>query len=165
MTAATAWTDAGAKFDETGRYRYSLWRAWEPGAAVCWVMLNPSTADASKEDPTIRKCIGFARRWGFGAIAIVNIFALRSTDPRALYADPAPVGELNDAAILEGAGRARLIVAAWGVHGAHRGRAAQVLDLLKLGAERVVHCLGVTKDGHPKHPLYLPYELEPERLP
>ncbi len=158
------WLDAGARFDGTGRYRYSLWRAWEPapGPLCTWVMLNPSTADATQEDPTIRRCIGFARRWGFGAIAIVNLFALRSTDPRALYADPAPVGELNDDAILEGAELAAMVVCAWGAHGQHLGRADHFRRLLRPYQPR---CLGVTKHGHPRHPLYLRGDLTPEALP
>jgi hypothetical protein len=166
VPAVTAtWTDAGATFSPCGVYRYTLWRAWEVGPTVCWVMLNPSTADATKEDPTIRKCIGYARRWGFGAVAIVNLFALRSTNPRALYGHAAPVGPQNDAAIVECVRLSRLVVAAWGVHGEHCGRGDAVLDMLRLGVEAPVHCLGTTKDGHPKHPLYLRGDLEPEVMP
>jgi len=125
-------------------------------------MLNPSTADASQEDPTIRRCVGFARSWGYGALAIVNLFALRSTDPRALYAHATPVGERNDAFIAAQATISDLVIAAWGVHGAHQDRGAAVLRMLR--REVKVRCIGVTKDGHPKHPLYLRGDLQPQVL-
>lgn len=153
----------GAHFSPCGRYRYRLWRFWGTGAPVVWCMLNPSTADETRDDPTIRRCIGFAREWGAGGVVIVNLFALRSTDPRALYSHPEPVGPGNDATILEAASEAQLIVAAWGVHGAHLGRGRAAANLL---APFKVSVLGTTKDGHPRHPLYvrgdavpMPYEV------
>jgi hypothetical protein len=125
-------------------------------------MLNPSTADAEQDDPTIRRCIGFAKAWGFGGIAVRNIFALRATDPRELYKSDDPVGPGNDEAICDLAGLCPLIVAAWGVHGGLRNRGRQVCELLA-GAGAEVVCLGVTKDGHPKHPLYV--AADAERMP
>lgn len=148
-------TRATARIDPTGRYRYALTRIWDPGAArVCFCLLNPSTADATTDDPTLRRCLGFARDWGFGGVEIVNLFALRATDPRLLRRTPDPVGPRNDAAIVRAARRADLIVAAWGNHGALRSRAEAVRALLSPIA--TVHALGITKMGHPRHPLYAP---------
>lgn len=139
-----------------GRYRYFLTRDLLVGKGRClFIMLNPSTADAQKNDQTIKVCMGFSKIWGFGELAVVNLFALRSTDPQALYGDPDPVGPENDAHILRAAAEADAIVAAWGAHGAHLGRAQQVLTLLK---GREIKCLGKTKDGNPRHPLKLTYK-------
>lgn len=139
-----AWAD--------GRYRYLLWRRWAEADSLLFVMLNPSTADAERDDPTIRRCIGFARAWGFGGVEVVNLFAWRATLPRQLAAAKDPVGRHNDAAILEAVARSRAVIAAWGVHGALRGRDAQVARLL---AATRLRCLGVTRDGAPRHPLYV----------
>ena len=136
------------------RYRYTLHREWNGGdcGVVCWVMLNPSTADAVRDDPTIRRCIGFSRRWGFNSLVVVNLFALRATDPNVLLLDANPVGPGNDDAIRHAAQEASLIVAAWGAHPAMvRGRRDQrVRDLCA-----ALHCLGTTRGGHPRHPLRL----------
>lgn len=153
-----------ASFDASGKYRYSLHRRWHAGPRrVCFCMLNPSTADASRNDPTVRRCIGYAMDWGFDALEVVNIFALRSTDPGALRADEDPVGPRNTAAIVRAAGRSELVVAAWGVHGGIGDRGAAVLR--RLGGGFDVRCLGMTREGYPKHPLYLPKsaQLEPIR--
>lgn len=160
----TTWLDQGAEFDLSLRYRYRLWRTWDttrPAAVFC--MLNPSTADAEVEDPTIRRCLGYARAWGAGKLVVVNIFALRSTDPRALYSDPDPVGGRPNDWNIERAAQddCGWFVCAWGVHGAHRGRGAAVRELVGARAK----CLGLTKDGHPKHPLYLRGDLRPEPMP
>lgn len=151
---------AGATFDRTGAYRYTLLRRWaRRGGKVTWVMLNPSTADALVLDPTIRRCEGFSRAWGFGELSVVNLFAFRSTDPGALYRHaagfphPEPVGPGNDQAILACCRHADLVVAAWGVHGSHLGRGAAVRALLT-DAGVALHVLGLTKGGQPKHPLY-----------
>lgn len=161
--------DAGspvsALFDATRTYRYELHR--EIGRElrrVCWIMLNPSTADETQDDPTVRRCIGFGRAWGFGRLTIVNLFALRSTDPRALRGHTDPVGPDNDLAIVSSARMADLVVAAWGVHGALGGRAGHVAGLL--AAARInVHCLGTTKSGAPVHPLYQPAHALPKPWP
>jgi hypothetical protein len=117
-------------------------------------MLNPSTADATQDDPTIRRCIGFARAWGYGALEVVNLFACRATDPERLRRVPDPVGPENDRHILRAVRRASETVVAWGNRGVHLGRHDAVLRLLR--RRRVaVHCLGRTQAGHPRHPLYL----------
>jgi hypothetical protein len=150
-----------AEFDETGRYRYVLRRRWgaEP-RYVLWCALNPSTADAEQDDPTIRRELAFARAWGFQAFVKVNLFALRSTDPDVLRWHRDPIGPGNDAAIAQAAAGAALVVAAWGAFPLARKRAEAVLPLL--GPE--VWCLGRTKDGAPRHPLYLPASAQLERF-
>src|SRR5262249_12400239 len=138
-------------------YRYVLTRAWDEALPLSyWIMLNPSTADASLDDPTIRRCMSFARRWGCGGIDVRNLFALRATEPRRLRGgDHPPFGPDNDKHLIALAERRPgPVVAAWGTHGALFSRGTYVTHLL---AERAVplSCLGTTKDGHPKHPLYV----------
>lgn len=147
----------GATFSECRTWRYTLWRRWADGPALVCLALNPSTADELQDDPTIRRVIGFAKRWGFSAMEMLNIFSFRSTDPKALLRCPDPVGPGNDAAIRETCGNAGLVLVAWGVHGTLHGRNLAVADLLP----RPVYCLGVTKGGHPKHPLYINGRTEP----
>jgi hypothetical protein len=142
---------AGAAFD--GPYRYLLWRRWADAASLLFVMLNPSTADAERDDPTIRRCIGFARAWGFGAVEVVNLFAWRATYPRELRRARDPIGPDNDRVILEAAARNQAIIAAWGNHGAFGERDRQVAALLAPFGAR---CLGArTSGGAPRHPLYV----------
>jgi hypothetical protein len=146
-----------------GPYRYLLTRRWGRGAGALFVMLNPSTADDARDDPTIRRCVGFARRWRMPAIEVVNLYALRATRPRDLFAHAARVGPDNDAAIADAASRAALIVAAWGVHGArYAGRVARVVELLD-GDGRALVCLGVNRGGEPRHPLYVPARVRRRR--
>lgn len=140
-------------------YRYWLTREWDAGAEkLPFVMLNPSTADASLDDPTIRRCMSFARREAYGGIVVMNLFALRATDPAALKGAADPLGPDNDghlAALFEYAQARQLpIVAAWGVHGVLNGRAAAVKAVASIAGARLV-CFGHTKSGHPKHPLYI----------
>jgi hypothetical protein len=118
-------------------------------------MLNPSTADEVALDPTIRRCVGFSRMWGCTAIEIVNLFALRCTDPGALREHDDPVGPGNDVAILKAARGAHVMVAAWGSHGYLLDRAQYVWDLLRSQGVTMKR-LGLTKTGEPAHPLYLP---------
>jgi hypothetical protein len=161
---------SSAVIDPTGRYRYSLTRTWGErlrgmplveGGLVVWIMLNPSTADAEQDDPTIRKCIGFTKRWGYGGLVVVNLFAWRATDPRELRKIEDPVGRENHAAIAEACDGASLIMAAWGTKGWWLGRHGLMRsDLQHFG---IAHHLGLTKEGFPKHPLYVPYETKPER--
>jgi hypothetical protein len=145
-------SDAG--ISECGLYRYWLTRTWGEAPPVCWVALNPSTADAVEDDPTIRRIMGFSRLWCAGGIVVVNLFALRATDPRVLRKHLAPVGPDNDRAIVEHAMKAMCVVAAWGADGSYLGRDREVLTLLKCVGVGV-KCLGVTKEEHPRHPLYL----------
>ena len=151
-----------AIFDETRKYRYVLWRHFGEGPTLVFLMLNPSTADESVNDPTVRRCIGFAQDWGYGHLAVLNIFALRSTDPRLLYKEEDPIGPDNDKWIAEIAGKSDRLIAAWGTHGALNNRGNDVLRLLQqIGC--ACYALQLTNGGMPKHPLYLRKDLEPVR--
>lgn len=125
------------------------------------MLLNPSTADATRNDPTVRRCIGYAMAWGFGELEVVNIFALRSTDPAGLRAVEDPVGPGNDRAIRRAVARADLTVAAWGNHGSHLSRSRRVRQLLSSTTNQVT-ALAVAQTGEPKHPLYLSASIEPK---
>ena len=103
-----------AVLSECGSYRYALTREWADGKCVAWLMLNPSTADADIDDPTIRRCIGFARQWGYGRLVVVNLFALRATDPRVLVRNADPVGSKNDFYIAKAMKEAQEVICAWG---------------------------------------------------
>ena len=141
-----------ATFDPSGRYRYRLHRRWAAGPLVAFVMLNPNRADARTDDPTIRRCVSFARRWGFGAVEVVNLFGYRTRDPRDLLRVADPIGADNDRHLKEAVGAADLVVCAWGASRAAARRASETRDLF--GA-REVRCLGRTLSGAPRHPLYL----------
>lgn len=145
---------ADASLSECGTYRYALWRTWGPGRTVMWIMLNPSTADAHQDDPTVRRCQSFSREWGYDGIVVANLFALRATEPKALYKHKEPVGPDNDRVLRNLAGASDLVVAAWGTHGFYRGREASVRTMLRHQGTVVV-CLGRTKSGSPRHPLYV----------
>ncbi len=149
-----------AIIDPTGRYRYRLGRVWDPliPRLCCFVMLNPSTANAEVDDPTIRRCIGFAKSWGFGALEVVNLFAYRATDPRELKRVHGPVGPENDyhiASVISDP-RCELVVAAWGNDG---GRTPADRHFRENHC-RDAKCLGKTKAGYPRHPLYVPSSAE-----
>lgn len=176
---------ASAGAAQVAPYRYALTRQWDPALPwTAFVMLNPSTADAFEVDPTVRRCLGYAKDWGSGGLLVLNAFALRSTEPEALYGHGAPVGVDNDYAIMEAltALQPAQVVAGWGPHaakiddtGAKRprlgarltvGRAAHIAWVSR--ATQMRHLLGdrlmalkVTKDGHPGHPLYLKGDLRP----
>jgi hypothetical protein len=141
----------GAKISEDGRYRYALLRRWGDGPFVTFVMLNPSTADAEVDDPTIRRCIGFAKRWGFDALHVVNLFALRATDPRELAKADDPIGPENDLYLMRHALAEGPMVAAWGAHPMARERAKAFTDRMFVRWS----ALGTTADGYPRHPLYV----------
>lgn len=150
-----------AVYSPCERYRYLLTRVWEPdGRRALFVMLNPSTATETQNDPTVERCERRARALGFGAFRVTNIFAFRATDPRVMRAEADPVGPGNDAALSGSAGWADTIVCAWGTHGAHRGRGPQVERLLRATGLPLFH-LGLSRDGHPKHPLYIGYDVRP----
>ena len=148
--------ERGADISPCGRYRYTLWRKWGAGGTCNFIGLNPSTADATLDDPTIRRCIGFARAWGYGGLMMTNLFAWRATDPRNMLAADDPVGPDNDQTLRATWLNAAITVAAWGAHGTHQGRGAHVRAMLP-----ALHYLRLTKDGHPGHPLYLPASLRP----
>lgn len=151
-----------ADIDPTGAYRYSLTRRWEDGGALCcWIMLNPSTADASVDDPTIRRCIGFTKRLGWPGIHVINLFALRATNPATLSAHPDPVGPDNDVYIYRAIMSASIVIAAWGVLGGLRERAGFVRLIANERGVPLFH-FGLTKNGQPKHPLYLPNTTVPK---
>ena len=150
--------ERSALLSPCGRYRYTLWRRWEASGGVLMVIgLNPSSADAVRDDPTLRRCLSYAYDWGFGALCLTNLFALRATQPAAIKAAADPVGPDNDRHLQEVAQGADLKLAAWGVRGQQRGRAAAVTAMLP-----GLHCLRLSRDGHPMHPLYLPRGLEPQ---
>ncbi|HVT78430.1 MAG TPA: DUF1643 domain-containing protein [Acidimicrobiales bacterium] len=129
-----------------------------PKRVICWVMLNPSTATEHEDDPTVRRTQTFARAWGYDEVIVCNLFALRSTDPAALYTHPDPVGPDNDDAIASVLADAELAIAAWGVHGELNRRAD---EFLARHASVRWHCLGTTKHGHPRHPLYVRGDTTP----
>ncbi len=151
-----------AVYSDCERYRYSLTRVWDGnGARVNFVMLNPSTATEVQNDPTVERCERRARALGYGGFCVTNIFAWRDTDPRKMRAAAEPVGPQNDAAIADAAQWANVVIAAWGTHGAHLDRGPQVARLLAQTGQPLFH-LGLSKAGHPRHPLYLPYSQAPE---
>lgn len=155
----TAWAD----ISDDGVYRYALGRnlGMVGEGRVVFVMLNPSTADAQQDDPTLRRCIGFCRSWGYAELVVCNLFAFRATRPADLRRAPDPVGPDNDEAIAHWSQNAAMVVCAWGVHGVYRERDQFVLKSL-LHARKEVHTLGLTSEGHPKHPLYVPAETKPQ---
>ncbi len=154
-----------AVYSPCERYRYLLTRVWDPaGDKALFVMLNPSTATETQNDPTVERCERRARALGFGAFRVTNIFAWRDTDPAALYRAAEPVGPGNDRAIADSALWADRIVCAWGAHGKHLGRGATVERLLR-ATGRDLYSLGLTKAGAPKHPLYIGYDRQPELWP
>ncbi|CAB4622616.1 unannotated protein [freshwater metagenome] len=160
-TDSGVWGEATATFSPDRIHRYSLTRVWDSRLPIVnFLMLNPSTADAFTLDPTNRRCVGFARDWGFGGLATTNIFAFRSTDPKGLRLAADPVGSENDRAILDAVRSAELVVAAWGTHGELFGRGRQVGAMVaETGVE--LHALRLTKAGHPGHPLYVSADSEP----
>ena len=154
-----------AILSECGTYRYLLQRSWDVRRqGVCFVMLNPSTADATLDDPTIRRCLGFASDLGFGQLEVVNLFALRATDPRMLRQHPDPIGSENDALIVKSAHVCQMTICAWGNHGKYQARDKIVLRLLRDNGVSP-YALKLTKGGYPAHPLYLPANIKPVVMP
>lgn len=161
--AKTSHVYSGAVLSECGTFRYRLWRIWNPEKPrAMWVMLNPSTADASRDDPTIRKCMEFAKRWGCGGIEVVNLYAYRSSSPRALASAGYQVGPKNvetlRAMLSDLLNHVGPVVAAWGTHAAPMHG-----DWFRVEADnagRTLHYLRLNKDGSPGHPLYIPYETK-----
>jgi len=153
---------SGATISPDGVYRYHLWRRWTdgPGRFATFIMLNPSTADAEVDDPTIRRCIGFAKAWGMSGMEVLNLYALRATDPKRLRQVPDPVGPGNDEWLRDRAGRASRngwpLIAAWGVN----AKSDRVRHVMSFPGMAALTALGTTKHGHPKHPLFLPRTSE-----
>jgi hypothetical protein len=157
--SATRDLEQNAVISACGRYRYLLTRQVGPGPRTAtFIMLNPSTADATSDDPTIRRCIGFASRWGCGRLAVLNLFAVRATHPADMKRADDPVGPENwdwfDRTIAGGPDD--LVVCAWGVHGEHMDQDRTVLGWLRSYGIKPL-ALGITQEGHPRHPLYLSY--------
>lgn len=156
--------DGSATVSGCGRYRYELWRRWGHGPTCAFIMLNPSTADDVQNDPTIRRCIGFARSWDFGCLLVGNLFALRSTQPEALFDAEDPIGPMNNHALEVIVRTTDMVVVAWGAFGPYLGRDAQVLRLIH-HAGGIPLALRLTKERRqPAHPLYLPADLKPQPL-
>jgi len=153
--------ERGARISDDGLYRYVLGRRWAAdGPLATFIMLNPSTADATEDDPTIRRCIGFAKSWGMAALHVVNLYAFRATKPADMFGAADPVGPENDRYLTNHAMAAcsggMPLIAAWGAN-AKPDRVAHVLSLPGMVA---LQALGLTKDGAPRHPLYLPATSE-----
>lgn len=153
---------SGANFSRCRAFRYALWREWDAsGRGLMLIGLNPSTADARNNDPTIRRCIGFARDWGFGRVHVLNLFAYRATYPDDLKAASDPVGPRNDLWLRKVARRCDRVVACWGNDGAFMGRSARVRAML---GDRL-EIIRLNGSGEPAHPLYLPATLKPMPWP
>ncbi len=156
MTQPMFDTGKSAILSDDGKYRYSLSREWATGGPVVFVGLNPSTADDQVDDPTIRRMMGFARKWGFPGIMVVNLFAVRMTNPASLVGVPDPVGPDNDHVLRSIDQVADLVVVCWGNDGIFKARCDAVVKILAEVARVVpVKCFGLTNTGQPKHPLYL----------
>lgn len=155
--------NSGAVFDRRRQFRYHLWRVWDKRRPrVCFLMLNPSAADESRNDPTIARCVSFARSWNFGALHVVNAFAYRTHDSSLLSKVRDPVGPANDRFIYDVVQQTDMLVLAWGNHGAICDRDAEVITMLPEWV--TLYCLGMTKQGQPRHPLYVPGDAKPVRF-
>lgn len=146
-------------------YRYHLTRQWSDGGRnVLWIMLNPSTADAENDDPTIRRCIGFSKAWGFDSLTVCNLFALRCTKPTHLEHHPDPEGPLNVEWLVHSMERAEKAVLAWGANAMPRTARGDVIGMVKaMLRTRAIptFVLGLTSEGHPRHPLYVRADVQP----
>ena len=157
----TEQSESTAVYSACERYRYALTRIWDPhGKRVLFIMLNPSKATEVQNDPTVERCERRARALGYGSFCVTNIFAWRETNPRLMKQADDPVGSENDAQIQQNMALADDVIAAWGTHGAHLGRGRTVQELLSRCGQPVF-VLGLSKDGHPKHPLYIAYAQTP----
>jgi hypothetical protein len=154
-------TESTADFSPCREFRYRLTRRWSDGPTIAFIGLNPSTADEFQLDPTVTRCVRRADRLGFGRLVMLNLFAFRATDPQDMFkrhrAGRDVIGPDNDEWLRREASEAATVVCAWGNHGTLAGRDREVLRLL--GGIKL-HCLGKSKTGQPKHPLYLPYSRE-----
>lgn len=152
----------GAIMDDSKEYRYSLWRIWNDKLPrVTFVMLNPSTADSRNDDPTLRRCINFAMNWGYGSLEVVNLFAYRSTNPQMLLSVCDPIGDKNNKYIIDAVNRSEKVILAWGTKGNLFNRDKDVLRLIE-DNNVPAYTLELTKEGHPRHPLYVKANKVPE---
>jgi hypothetical protein len=154
---------SGAIISDCGTYRYHLWRRWDECLpTMIFVLLNPSTADASEDDPTIRRCIGFAKREGCGGISVRNVFALRATDPAELLKHPDPFGPENEAHLLaaRNVSLMTVLVLGWGAESTNKRLREYYKRAKNCLCQQSPKCFGVTKDGAPRHPLYLRADAE-----
>lgn len=146
-----------AKLSACRTYRYALWRIWDQTQPYAMIIgLNPSTADEIHDDPTLTRCISFAKAWGFGGVCMANLFAFRATAPSKMKASIDPIGSDNDAWLAKLSQEAGIVVAAWGNDGSYLGRSTAVKASLAQ-----LHCLKLNKSGEPAHPLYLKSSLKP----
>lgn len=150
-------TESEASYSACETWRYALTRRWGKGAPLLWIMLNPSTATEERNDPTIERCERRTRMMGYNAMSIANLYAFRATAPRDLFAASDPAGPENDETVRRLAHEARAVICGWGVHGARDGRGSALAT--RLGVPLM--SLGTTKDGHPRHPLYVGYSVLP----
>ncbi len=149
-----------AKFSEDRVYRYALWRIWDENQPkVMFIGLNPSTANETEDDPTVRRCKGFAKSWGYGGLIMANIFAYRATEPKNMESAKDPIGPENDAWLLKLTQEATLVIGAWGNHGKFKSRGKVVVDSIP-----DLYCLKMNETGHPAHPLYLPSASRPKLI-
>lgn len=154
---------SSAVISECGKYRHNLTRkVSDKEGLLTFIMLNPSTADAELDDPTIRKCKGFCDRFGYGALQVVNLFDFRATNPDELKKTSYPASKHNMDIIRAAAIMSDKVICAWGTKGIYNRQNEKVLQML--GKENIsLYALDITKDGHPKHPLYVPYDTELKR--
>lgn len=146
-----------ANFSRCRTYRYALWRSWDEHKPYAMIIgLNPSTADEVEDDPTLIRCINFAKSWGYGGVCMTNLFAYRATDPNDMKAAADPVGASNNRWLTRLAKEAGIVVAAWGNDGSYLNRASQIKNKIPN-----LYCLKMNKSGEPAHPLYLRAELKP----
>ena len=151
-----------AVFSECGKYRYRIFRTWDISKnGVLFILLNPSTADENKDDPTVRRCMGFAYKWGYGWLEIRNLFALRSTNPKMLYKSNDPIGPDNS--LFYDDDQFDKIVLAWGNHGKLKGRGDAVMKMM-VDRGQPAYYFSLTKTYQPIHPLYVGYDVELTRL-
>jgi len=152
---------ADAKLSDCRNYRFALWRTWDESKPFVMIIgLNPSTADETTDDPTLIRCMNFAKAWGYGGVCMTNLFAYRATDPNKMKLQKDPIGSDNDVWLAKLAKQAGIVVAAWGNDGAYLNRSTVVKDMLPN-----LHCLKMNKSGEPAHPLYLKADLKPFTMP
>jgi len=150
----------GALISDDGKYRYKLWRIWDDNKpCVLFIMLNPSTADAFEDDPTIRRCINFAKSWGYGGLYVGNLYAYRATDPKELKRVDDPNGIPNEANIYEMFTHCDKVICAWG-----NDKIVRLSNVVNIIPENKLYYLDKCKSGQPKHPLYLKGDLKPKKL-